>query len=214
MLKANKMSKKESSSDSLRSISENNNIENRRNSTGSGYGNDSESVSTDENINDLRIKNKERIEKSKPKDFKSEINKNIRYKAYDYLNLKASDYIYSRLNGIHKLMYKWEIEHSCKILPAIDLKQLILIMIHREKEIIEDVIDFKYTNYTVEGCCGCLFTQTSDIPDYYKKIDRISIRSDNTCFNFKLAYENEYNYITDTLGISLDYVIELPTLSN
>ena len=213
-------SNESSDSKSLESLKDNK--EQRRLSDSSS---DSELSSTKDNIKILRLKDKQYSDSIKPKKYIDNISERLRFRAFDYLNLKTYDYLYNCMNGIHKLLYDWEIKNHSKILPTTDLKQLILILIHREKEIIEDVIDIIYDNEIDIDSCGCIFQKTNDNIIQYRKIDRISIKEDveinndnksiickNKSLNFKLAYPDVYNYIQDNLHISLDYVIYIPSI--
>lgn len=202
--------------------------ENRRLSNSSST--ESELSSTENNIILLRERVKSQNEACKPKNYNDVIKEKLRYRAFDFLNLKIDDYIYNCANGIHKLMYDWELKKRSRILPCTDLKQLILILIHREQEVIEDVIDIIYSDDFDIDSCGCIITKSDYNTINYRKIDRIYIKEtvkvnlektdtkktydyQNKGLNFKYSYPDVYNYIQDCLHISLEYTIYVPSLN-
>ena len=184
------------------------------------YSYESELSSVEDNLLILRNKNKNQI---KAKNYKEHISERVRFRAFEFINLKTNDYIYNCMNGIHKLLYDWELKKHSRILPSTDLKQLILILLHREKEIIEDVIDIIYAvDYDIDSC-GCIITKSNINTICYKQIDKIVINDatqlktdnetniENKSLNFEYAFPDIYNYIQDSLHISLEYTIYIPS---
>lgn len=207
---SSKTNKKEFSSDCLDSFTDAKKELDKRRASNSSDIIDSESSTPSENMNKLKTKSIENIKRTKPRDFNELIDKRLQFNAFDMLNMKTNDYICERRNGIHKLMCAWETLHGNRILPSIDLKQIILILLHKEKEIIEDTIEFKYAEDIEEVCCGCFILSSTNESEYYKKIDRIYIKDNNKTYNFYTAYKDVYDYIKNILMISLDYTIEIP----